>query len=100
MKEDYGIMMRCGIKLEPDKTVKVTVARSDCKLLPEGSSIQLIGPRLDGKDLGPVCVTALAGIYPWIMASRFGIESEKLAWNDGYKVCCPEGKVEFHIVSL
>lgn len=90
-------MVTCGIKLEPDKTVQVTVARSDCRLLPKGSSIRLIGPRLDEKDSGPVCVTALAGIYPWIMASRFGIESEKLSWNDGYKVVCPEGKVEFQI---
>jgi len=93
-------MVNCGIKLEPNKTVEITVARSDCKLLPKGSSIRLIGPRLDENSSGPVCVTALAGIYPWIMTARFGIQSENLAWNYGYKVCCPEGKVEFHIITL
>lgn len=93
-------MTKCGVKLEPDQKVKLTVSRSECELLPKGSAIWLIGPRLDKRRLGPVCVTALAGIYPWIIASRFGIESEKLGWNNGYKVCCPEGKVEFHIATL
>lgn len=83
------------MKLEPDKRVQIKVVRSECPLMKTGGSIYLDGPLIDYASSAPVCVTALLGIYPFIMTSRFGIESEKLGHNNGYTVCCPDKLVEF-----
>ena len=87
------------MKLEPDKRVQIKVVKSDCSLMKLGESVYLNGAVLDYANSAPVCVTALLGIYPWIMTSRFGIESEKLGHNDGYRVCCPDRLVEFVITT-
>ncbi|HOO89240.1 MAG TPA: TIGR04076 family protein [Syntrophales bacterium] len=88
------------MKIEPSKNVKIEVIRSECDVMKNGDSVYLNGPILDGKKSGPVCVTALLSIYPWIMSARFGIESDHLGWKDGYKVCCPDGLVEFRVTFL
>ncbi len=93
------IMKGCGLKLEPDKKVKVTVSRSKCQALPQGSAFYLRGPIIDNPASAPICATALTGVYPWIMAARFGIESKNLGWREGYKVLCPEGEVEFEVTT-
>ena len=59
------------------------------------SCVYLDGPMIDYAASAPVCVTALLGIYPFIMTARFGIESEKMGHHDGYHVCCPDKIVEF-----
>jgi uncharacterized repeat protein (TIGR04076 family) len=83
------------MKLEPDKRVRILVTHSGCPLMKAGESVYLNGPLLDYANSAPVCVTALLGIYPWIMTARFGIESEKLGHNDGYRLLCPDKLVEF-----
>lgn len=84
------------MKLEPDKRVQIKVVKSECKLMEVGGSVYLDGPMIDYARSAPVCVTALLGIYPFIMTSRFGIESEKLGHCDGgYRVVCPDRLVEF-----
>lgn len=83
------------MKLEPDKRVRIEVVRSECKLMEVGGSVYLDGPMIDYVSSAPVCVTALLGIYPFVMTSRFGIESEKMGHREGYRVCCPDRLVEF-----
>jgi len=83
------------MKLEPDQRVQIKVVRSECALMETGGIVYLDGPMIDYARSAPACLTALLGIYPFIMTSRFGIESEKLGHNDGYRVCCPDKLVEF-----
>ncbi|MGB9080869.1 MAG: hypothetical protein WCD00_06180, partial [Desulfuromonadaceae bacterium] len=73
------------MKLEPDKRVRIEVVRSECTLMKVGGSVYLDGPMIDYARSAPVCVTALLGIYPFVMTSRFGIESEKMGHRDGYR---------------
>lgn len=87
------------MKLEPDKRVRIEVVKSECKLMAAGSTVYLDGPMLDYASSAPVCITALLGIYPFVMTCRFGIESEKMGYNEGYRVCCPDRLVEF-VVSV
>jgi len=88
------------MKLEPSKEVRIVVTHSDCKKISEGGTFFLKGPILDCADSSGVCVTALLAIYPWIFASRFGIRSEDLEWDNGYRVWCPEKLVEFAITTI
>ena len=83
------------MKLEPDKRVQIKVVKSECSLMKLDSCVYLDGPMIDYATSAPVCVTALLGIYPFIMTARFGIESEKMGHHDGYHVCCPDKIVEF-----
>ena len=83
------------MKLEPNKRVQIKVVKSECSLMKPDSCVYLDGPMIDYAASAPVCVTALLGIYPFIMTARFGIESEKMGHDDGYHVCCPDKIVEF-----
>ncbi len=87
------------MKLEPDRPVKMIVTRSTCPLLKKGDVTCMRGPALDYENSTATCVTALLGIYPWVMASRFGIESKNMEWNRGYQVWCPEKLVKFKVVT-
>lgn len=88
------------MKLEPDKRVEIRVVASGCPLMKAGGSVYLDGPMIDYAASAPVCVTALLGIYPFIMTARFGIESEKMGHDNGYHVCCPDKLVEFVVSSV
>jgi uncharacterized repeat protein (TIGR04076 family) len=84
--------------LEPDKDVKVEVTHSECHFMKKGDCIYLKGPMIDNQRSDSICVTALMGIYPWILTSRYGIESKNMEFDSGcYKVWCPERLVEFSI---
>ncbi len=84
--------------LEPDKEVKVEVTHSECSFMKKGDCFYLKGPMIDKERSDSICVSALMGIYPWILTSRFGIESKNLEFDSGcYKVWCPERLVEFSI---
>ncbi|GBC62904.1 TIGR04076 family protein [Desulfonema ishimotonii] len=87
------------MKLEPDQRVKIRVVSSECDLMKAGSEIFLKGSLIDYEKSAPICVTALTGIYPWVLTSRFGIKSDHLEWTpEGYRVWCPEKLVEFAIL--
>jgi uncharacterized repeat protein (TIGR04076 family) len=88
------------IKIEPDHKVKIQVTYSDCPFITKNATYYLSGPLYESSKSDDMCITALLAIYPWIMAARFGIESENLEWNDGYTVWCPEKQVEFTITYL
>lgn len=86
------------MKLEPDKKVRLLVTHSECDLMKKGAEVFLEGPLINYEKSAPICVTALLGIYPWVLTSRFGIKSENLEWEEsGYRVWCPEKMVEFAI---
>jgi uncharacterized repeat protein (TIGR04076 family) len=89
-----------AVKLEPDKRVQIKVVKSECPLMKLDSCVFLDGPMIDYAASAPVCVTALLGIYPFIMTARFGVESEKMGYKDGYHVCCPDKIVEFVVSSV
>ena len=87
------------MKLEPNKSIKVVVTQSKCHLLKKGDVTCMNGPMIDYENSTATCMTALLGIYPWVMASRFGIESKNMEWNHGYHVWCPEKLVKFKVVT-
>jgi uncharacterized repeat protein (TIGR04076 family) len=86
------------MQLEPTRRVQIKVVRSECPLMKEGESVYLNGAVLDNERSGQVCVTALTGIYPWIMAARFGVESKNLGYDGGYRVSCQDKLVDFLIL--
>ena len=88
------------MKLEPDKPVKIVVTHSECDYMKEGDEIYFKGAVMDPAKSSQICITALLAIYPWVMSSRFGIESSTLEWHNGYNVCCPEKLVQFNIKQL
>lgn len=88
------------MKLEPTKSVRIEVVHSECDVMKKGDVVYLRGPVIAMERSGPVCVTALLAIYPWIMSSRFGVQSKHLGWDNGYKVCCPDKLVDFVVTFL
>jgi uncharacterized repeat protein (TIGR04076 family) len=87
------------LKIDPENKVKIVVTHSGCPLMKKGATVYLNGALIDYRESSPVCVTALAGIYPWIMTARFGIESQAMGFDGDYRVSCPDKLVEFAISS-
>lgn len=85
------------MQLEPDRHVTIEVVRSECPLMKKGDVVYLQGPLIDYGRSAPLCLTALVGIYPWVMTARFGIESAHLGHGDGYLVTCPDGLVDLRV---
>jgi uncharacterized repeat protein (TIGR04076 family) len=80
--------------------IEVKVTASECEAMPQGDTLILEGPAINYGKSGPVCLTALNAIYPWIMVSRFGVETDVLdydAKNKCYHGTCPCGIVAFDI---
>lgn len=83
--------------------VEIRVSKSDCSKMPLGDVIILEGPQINYSKSGPVCITALNAIYPWIMISRYGIKAENMDWDDQnscYHGVCPCGTVVFDIKNI
>ena len=80
--------------------VEIIVTESGCPRMPKFDTLVLEGPSLIYSKSGPVCITALNGIYPWVMATRFDVRSPVLDYdekNNCYHCVCPCGKVSFDI---
>jgi uncharacterized repeat protein (TIGR04076 family) len=80
--------------------VEIRVTSSTCPKMPDGDVLYLDGPSLDYERSGPVCLTAVNAIYPWVMLARFGVRSQALEWNadvEAYCVTCPCGVVNYEI---
>jgi uncharacterized repeat protein (TIGR04076 family) len=80
--------------------VEIKVTKSGCPVMPEGDVIILKGPAIDYEKSGPVCVTAINAVYPWIMLTRYGVKTPDLdydAENGCYHAVCPCGEVYFDI---
>ena len=84
---------------EPDRPVRIVVARSTCSLMKEGDEVFLQGPLIDYQKSAPMCLSALVAIYPWVMTARLGVASRSLGYQDGYHLICPDQLVEFVITS-
>ncbi len=83
--------------------VEIRVTHSECSMMPKNDTIILEGPRIDYEKSGPVCITALNAIYPWIMVSRFKVETGALDYdkeNQCYHGVCPCGTVHFDIKNI
>ena len=83
--------------------VEIKVTASRCDLMPSGSVLILEGPCINYQKSGPVCVTALNAIYPWVMVTRFGVQAQALDYdheNGCYHATCPCGTVSFDIRKL
>lgn len=85
------------VHIDPERKVKIVVTHSGCPLMKKGATVYLNGSLIDYRESAPVCATALAGIYPWIMTARFGIESPAMGFDGGYQVSCPDKLVDFTI---
>jgi len=85
------------MKADPEQKVRIVVTHSGCPLMKKGATVYLNGSLIDYRESAPMCVTALAGIYPWVMTARFGIESPAMGYDAGYRVSCPDKLVEFAI---
>ncbi|HHX13598.1 MAG TPA: TIGR04076 family protein [Clostridiales bacterium] len=80
--------------------VEVRVTESECPAMPAGDVLVLEGPAINYEKSGPVCLTAINAIYPWIMATRFGVKTEVLDYdeeNSCYHAVCPCGAVHYDI---
>lgn len=82
---------------EPDRPVRIVVARSTCPLMQEGDEVFINGPLIDYGRSAPMCLSALVAIYPWVMTARLGVASRSLGYQDGYRLVCPDQLVEFVI---
>jgi uncharacterized repeat protein (TIGR04076 family) len=83
--------------------VQVTVTGSTCDKMPAGDTLVLDGPAIDYDRSGPVCLTAMNAVYPWIMLARFGVETEVLDYDAEagcYHAACPCGIVNLEIRRL
>lgn len=88
----------CGI--EASSIVEIKVTESTCPQMRKFDTLILEGPSLNYSKSGKVCITALNGIYPWIMVSRFDVKSSALDYdkvNSCYHCVCPCGIVHFDI---
>jgi uncharacterized repeat protein (TIGR04076 family) len=80
--------------------VEIKVTESSCPLLSQGDLLVLEGPCINYAKSGPVCITALNAIYPWIMVTRFNVKADALDFdseNNCYHCICPCGTVHFDI---
>jgi len=83
--------------------VEITVTQSECPQMPVFDTLVLEGPSLNYSKSGPVCITALNAIYPWVMVSRFDVKSAALDFDDEkncYHCVCPCGTVHFDIKKI
>jgi len=82
--------------------VEIRVTKSACSMMPEGDVVILKGPAIVCEQSGPVCLTALNAIYPWIMLTRFNVKTDALDYdadNQCYHAVCPCGTVSFDIIN-
>ena len=80
--------------------VEIKVTESSCPMMPAGGVLVLEGPRINYEKSGPVCLTALNAIYPWIMVTRFDVKTPALDYDEEnacYHGVCPCGIVHFDI---
>ncbi len=83
--------------------VEVRVVSSECPAMPKGDVIILEGPGINYEKSGPVCLTAINAIYPWIMVTRFNVKTDVLDYdreNQCYHGVCPCGSVTFDIKNI
>ena len=83
--------------------VEVKVTSSECQAMPRGDIIILDGPAINYQKSGPMCLTALNAIYPWIIATRFNVETDVLDYDtqaECYHAVCPCGTVTFDIKNI
>ncbi len=91
----------CQVTSNPS-IVEIRVTKSNCPMMPEDDVVVLKGPAIVYEQSGPVCLTALNAIYPWIMLSRFDVKTPALDYdteNKCYHAVCPCGTVAFDIVN-
>jgi len=80
--------------------VEITVTESSCPMMPQEDLLVLEGPRINYAKSGPICITALNAIYPWVMVTRFDVKTPALDFdseNNCYHCVCPCGTVHFDI---
>lgn len=87
----------------PPSVVEVRVTSSECDKMPAGDTLVIVGPAIDYSRSGPVCLTAINAIYPWIMLARFDVRTPALDWDETggcYRPECPCGIVRYAIRRL
>ncbi|SBV93570.1 conserved hypothetical protein [uncultured delta proteobacterium] len=84
-----------------NRTIEIEVTESECPKMPKGSKMILDGPIINyERTTGPVCLTAVNAIYPWIIVTRFDVFTPDLDFDpaaDCYHAVCPCGTVKYDI---
>ena len=86
---------------QPNRTIEIEVKTSTCPKMPVGSKMFLDGPIINyEKTVGPVCLTAVNAMYPWIIVTRFDVFTPDLDYDPDagcYHAVCPCGTVTYDI---
>ena len=93
----------CREAAAPASLVEVKVTHSECDRMPLGDRLLLEGPAIDYARSGPVCLTAMNAIYPWIMLARCGVRTPALDWDEEagcYRPSCHCGIVTYEVRPL
>lgn len=93
----------CREATAPPSVVEVQVTSSECDKMPVGDTLVIVGPAIDYSRSGPVCLTAINAIYPWIMLARFDVHTPALDWDEAggcYRPACPCGIVRYAVRRL
>lgn len=95
--------MKNECQLVKNLNVEIHVLESVCPVMPKPGKVILEGPSINYKESGPICLTAIHAIYPWIMLSRFDVKTAALDYDeerDCYHGVCPCGEVKFEIRNI
>ena len=97
MSERCSQCENCG----PNRTIEIEVMTSSCPKMPVGAQLILDGPIINyERTKGPVCMTAMNALYPWIMLTRFDVYTPDLDFDaeaNCYHGVCPCGTVTYDI---
>lgn len=72
-----------------EKKVKITVKSSTCEVYKPGDEIYIDRFLVEKERSGPICLTALQAIYPFIYAARKGVTLEQMGYSE-MSFQCPD----------
>lgn len=65
-----------------NEKVRITVKKTTCSHYKPGDRIFLDGAFIATEKSGPVCMTAINAIYPFIYAARKGVTAEQMGFSE------------------
>lgn len=72
-----------------DKNIKLVIKESTCDVYKPGDEIYIEKYLVNKERSGPVCLTALQAIYPFIYAARKGVTLEQMGYSE-MSFQCPD----------
>lgn len=72
-----------------DKNIKLVIKESTCDIYEPGDEIYIEKYLVNKEKSGPVCLTALQAIYPFIYAARKGVTLKQMGYSE-MSFQCPD----------